>query len=263
LAKGQRLSTAQRNGLRNWRREAFRNGNRGLGRFLGRYGRYNWWRGWNRGWGLGLIGLVGGGGYFLDPGDPGEDGGGDGGDLIDPDGNAFPCPPGIDPGGGAACFPEDPGEPTGPCIVTALEPESIEPGWGQGDDDDVPVPEDEDEEEDAEAIDAVWQTTRYVRLTNGYNSRVTVDLTYETVDGSDHVVQDTCQVVLDPGEVVDVMQGDWQVNAQRVEFTARADDGKEWKRFSKQWLNLVPEKDEQGVPGYASPSIQTSVIAIR
>lgn len=256
LARGRRLAPGERQVMHRWWRDAYRSRNRNLARALYHGWRHDWWRGRIHTWGLGLISTLGGGGVFLSPGDPVVAAG----NLIAPDGNPFPCPPGIDPAGGAACFFESPSDLRGPALVTSLEPEPDDLGW-QPEEDGLPVPDEGDEV--VEPINAVWQTTRFVRLSNAHTTRVTVEVTFETVDETDQVVESTCQVVLGPGEVVDLYQDDWRVNAQRVEVLARADDGREWKRFRKQGLDLVPERDEEGAPGYAAAVIQTTVIAFR
>src|SRR5207249_2738530 len=134
-----------------------------------------WWRHHNHLWLGGLIAAVSGGGYLLEPGDP------DAGVLIGPGGATFVAPPGIDPGAEAAYFPEDPDQFDGPGTVTAIDPDSTDPGWQPDDDDDLPpVPDAIEEEEDAAPIDAVWQTTRNVRVSNGYKAKVVITVVYET-----------------------------------------------------------------------------------
>jgi hypothetical protein len=264
LAHNQLLTRGQRQALLNWRIQANRTKNRALAGALKRAQRNDHKRFRSAKHNVAAARSAAGNRPNISPGSalalsPGG-GGGDGG-LVGPGGMAFPVPPGIDPGGGAVALPENPAEPQGRGIVTALDPDSIDPGWGPDDDDDAipPVP---DEEDDA-ALDAVWQTTRFIRLSNGYTSRITVNLTYQTLDANEDPVEGSVEVELAPGEVVDVYQGNWQVNAQRISFSAVAEDGAEWERWSKRWLELVPERDEKGTPGYASPRIETKVVAFR
>jgi hypothetical protein len=172
--------------------------------------------------------------------------------------------PGIDPGGGGAVFPEDPGDPTGPGIVSGLDPDSIDPGWGSGGDEDgEPPPVPEEGEQEVPSIDAQWQTTRFINLSNARDEKVTATVTYETLNEDGELVEDTVEVPLDPGEVVELYQGDWRINARRVKLLVEGADGAQLKRFKDDWLDLVPETDENGVPGYPAPNIQTKVIAIR
>jgi hypothetical protein len=102
-----------------------------------------------------------------------------------------------------------------------------------------------------------------VRLSNGYKTKAIFTVVYETVDDADQVVESAVQIEVGPGEVVDLFEGKWRVNAQRIRFTAEADDGKQWRRFEKRWMPLVTKSDAKGVLGYASPTIETSVVAIK
>jgi hypothetical protein len=166
-------------------------------------------------------------------------------------------------GAGGAVFPEDPGDPTGSGICAGIDPDTVDPGIGYADDAPPPEPPDDEGEEDPEpAPDAQWQNTRYVTLANACGHKAKVTLTYETLNDDDEPVEDTVELELNPDEVVDVYQDDWRVNAQRVKLDVTCGDH-EIKRFKDKWLNLVPETDENGVPGYPSPDIQRATITIR
>jgi hypothetical protein len=172
----------------------------------------------------------------------------------------LPVPLGIVPGCGGAVFPEDPGAPAGPGIVTGLDPDSIDPGWQVVDDAPPPIP---DDGVDVVPIDAQWQNTRYVTLCNASEKKLKVKITYETLNEDDDVVDGDAEVEIDPAEVCDLTQGAWPVNAVRIKIVVVYPDGTELKRFRDEWLTLVPETDDQGVPGYASPSVQRASISLR
>jgi hypothetical protein len=172
------------------------------------------------------------------------------------------APVGIDPDCGGAVFPENPADPTGPGIVTGLDPDTIDPGW-LPDDDGAPPPVPDLDVVPEEPIVAEWQNTRYVTLCNACKHKVKLFITYETLNEADEIVEDSVDVELDPNEVCDLEQDGWLVNATRIRIFARCADGTVLKKFRDEWMNLVPETDEEGVPGYASPSVQRASIAIR
>jgi hypothetical protein len=177
----------------------------------------------------------------------------------------IPVPLGIDGGAGGAVFPEDPDNPTGLGLVSGLDPDTIDTGFPDNDiDEPPPVPDYDDDDVVVDPpVTAQWQTTRYVTLANALKQKVKVRMTYETLGEDDEPVEGTCEFELDPGEVCDLEQEGWQVNASRIKFTATAADGTVLKRFQDEWLNLVPETDDDGVQGYASPDKQRSCISIR
>jgi hypothetical protein len=160
-------------------------------------------------------------------------------------------------------FPADPANPTGPGIVTGLDPDTIDPGY-VGDDEIPPPDAPPDEEAEPEPpLNSQWQNTRLVRLSNATKKRVKLFITYETLNAAEEVVEDNVEVTADPDEVFDLEQGGWIANAIRIKIVIRYPDGTEVKRFKDEWLDLVPETDQDGVPGYASPSVQRVTIAIR
>src|SRR5262249_8211479 len=105
------------------------------------------------------------------------------------------APPGIDPCGPAAVFPEDEDEPGGQGIVAGVDPQSVDPGQepgeeGQQQEDQEPGEEleqdpmdqvnKEDTNFDAAPVDSVWQNTRGLRVANGSKQKMKVFLEYET-----------------------------------------------------------------------------------
>ena len=52
-------------------------------------------------------------------------------------------------------------------------------------------------------------------------------------------------VELDPGETVDLTDGDWQVNANQMYAWAQSESGQNWDQFRSEPLNLVPEPEGQ------------------
>ena len=121
--------------------------------------------------------------------------------------------------------------------------------------------------------DSVLQTTRNVRLANATKKKVKVRLFYQTTDRDANAVWPTgkpgeegaqpLEVELEPGEVADVQQGDWTVNASRASFTAETEDGEvKWEQFKDKELDLVPEETD-GAEGYASPTLQTMTLSFR
>lgn len=164
-------------------------------------------------------------------------------------------PLGIDPGFGGAVFPANILNPVGPGIVSSLDPDTIET--------ELPFDPGEVEVETPLPITAQWQVTRYVRFANSLDQRVTINLVYQTLDQNGELVEGNADVVVEPGERSDLFLENWRVNAMQVSFTATAADGTVLRRTQDGWVNLVPETDEQGVPGYASSLIQTSVISLR
>ncbi|MBY0227698.1 MAG: hypothetical protein K2W96_00315, partial [Gemmataceae bacterium] len=207
----------------------------------------------------------------------------DGGDVIDPEQPAivYPGPGGgvdggiianIDPEG----VPDVPleGDPATeePTIPGPEVPEPEEPG-------EEPPPSGEDGDVEGASVDAiplpadsVLQTTRKVRFANTTKKKVKVKFFYETVTEDDKLDWPTgepakggtpVELDLEPGEVAEVKEGDWTVNASRISFTAQTEDGsKKWEQFKDQEMDLVPE-DTEGVKGYAAPAIQTLTLSFK
>lgn len=160
---------------------------------------------------------------------------------------------GIDPYAGGAIFPADAGNIGGQGFVTGIDPNTI----------DVGLPEDPNEITVEAPIAAQWQATRNVRLANNLNQKVTLNLIYQTLSEDGNTVEGESEVELDPGEVADLYENDWRVNAMQVRFSAVAADGTVLRRLNDQWVDIVPETDEAGIRGYPSSTIQTQVISLR
>src|SRR5262249_42127202 len=139
-------------------------------------------------------------------------------------------------------------------------------------DDDEPEggSEPDDQPQEVVAPDAMWQTTRFVRVGNSYNKKIKVYVIYQTVDQSDNTIwapadpdkMEAIEYELNPGEVCLLEDDGWQINASKVRIWAEAPDTK-WEQFKKKDLVLVPEKDKDGVQGYASANTQTFNVAFR
>jgi hypothetical protein len=238
--------------------------------------RVNWRRGWlgapvyafTQGGNCGCLALQPSG--TLD--DPGE---------MTGEGCSMEAPPGIDPNGPAVAFPEDSEEPNGSGIVAGLDSESVDPGPEPGESEDQ-EPGDELGAEpaepgsqgvnpDAAPLDAVWQKTRALRVGNGSKQKLRVHVRYETLDDQNEMQwypdaaegSKTLEYDLKPGEVADLKDGDWQINATRVRIWAEGPEGKKWVRFKDKELKLVPEKDKDGNHGYPSSRLQTFVVSFR
>jgi hypothetical protein len=201
------------------------------------------------------------------------------------EGCSIEAPPGIDPCGAAAVFPEDEEDASGQGIVCGLDPESVDPDPepGQNGQEEDEEPGDElaqdpmqqvgkaDPTFDAAPVDSVWQNTRGLRVGNGTKEKVKVFVEYETQNDQGQTqwypqngqARKGLQFDLAPGEVSDLKDGDWQINARRVRVWAQGADGKRWVRFKDKELDLVPEKDGKGNHGYASPQKQKMVVAFR
>jgi hypothetical protein len=211
--------------------------------------------------GGGLVGFLGGPG-----GDEGAcgcamlyPGGGDGGDVIfadQSDSCSYPAPAGVDPDVPALAIYDDPADRSGPVMFASLDPGTLTDCPPVGGDD-TPLSE--------EQASAVWQTTRYLRVANSTNKPVTMKVYYFTkVQDADYswfpadpdAPDAQCVTYeLNPGEVCDLQDNDWKLNATKVRIEAES-EGRKWARFSKNDLWLVPETDDQGNHGYVAPDIE-------
>jgi hypothetical protein len=145
----------------------------------------------------------------------------------------------------------------------------------------------------AEAAGSVWQTTRYLRIANTTTGKLKVYLKYHApVEDGDFVWSPggpdddaTAVYELDAGEVVDVADNDWQINADRCRIWAESVEAasapgqdsifnvsatvktraetKKWDRFKDKDLWLVPEADQDGNHGYVAQQIETFTFTIR
>jgi hypothetical protein len=207
------------------------------------------------------------------------------GTLIDPgdltgEGCRFEAPPGIDPCAFALVYPNDRARPDGPGVVCNVEPSSVETGPVDGPDV-PPVPDTPPDPKNLTSgmsagtspVSSIFHTTRHMRVGNGSKQKIKVHVQYETVTDKqkkDWFPQDPdkgkkkLEFDLKPGEVSDLQDGDWQINASRARIWAETEDGKqEWQQFKDKDLALVPEKDDKGQAGYTAPKQQTFNVAFR
>jgi hypothetical protein len=169
-------------------------------------------------------------------------------------------PPGIDPCGPAVVYPCDPATPDGPGVVCSVDPATVDSGQDAGETADNEAP-----------VDAVWHTTRNLRVSNGAKEKIKVKVQYEAVDASDQAGwfpqapedgKRALEFELQPGEVANLQDGDWRVNASRVRIWAEG-GGQQWQQFRDRDLELVPERDDRGTPGYAAAEAQTFNVAFQ
>jgi hypothetical protein len=200
----------------------------------------------------------------------GQGGGGTipGGGSLYPSGGLLPCAPDcLPPMQPTIWYPNDPASdpgspddvtPSGPGIACTTTTDS---GTGP----DAPT-----DLGSAATQATVLQTTRYLRIANATDRRVTVYLRYYTpTEKGDSVwfpanpgVGKPLKFELDPGESVDAMDGDWRINASAVRIWAASGDVK-WFTFAKKDLPLVPETTPQGVHGYESSDLQVFNFTVR
>ncbi len=282
IIRNQRLNATDRNLIRNQIRQFKQKGTltlkeKALLNALISALRWDLWR-WRMYWPIWWLGPGGGGGWIpLGPGGTIDDPGNlvsDGGDGIEP-------PPGVDPGGPAGNFPNQSGDPTGPGLLGSLDPGSVDPGQdGPGEEEQGEEAEEAEEGEegpgknvDSAPLDSVLQRTRFLRVSNATQQKLRIYIRYQTVTDSDDMQwfpakggdPNTLTLDLDAGEVCDVMDGDWRVNASRVRIWAEGEDETKarWMRFKSESLWLVPEVDADDNHVYAFPRIQTFTVAFR
>jgi len=111
------------------------------------------------------------------------------------------------------------------------------------------------------AAASIKQSTRFVRFTNASDKKATFFIQYETIDTEGRAiwmppledgVRYAAAVEVAAGQSVDVKEGDWRVNASRARIWATGED-REWSRYRKIDLWLVPEVDEDGNHSYRAP----------
>ena len=111
----------------------------------------------------------------------------------------------------------------------------------------------------------LWQTTRFLRIGNDTKEKVRVNVQYFTLDDAGQWVWGPSApeqmgpplaFELDPGEIVDIQDGDWRVNGQRVRIWADS-DSRAWNQFKDADLWLVPERDGEDNAGYVAADVQT------
>jgi hypothetical protein len=204
----------------------------------------------------------------------------DGGQLI-----GVPVDPGDDfsPVMDGYALPDDPGTPDGPGVAMGTIPDSgVSPDGGAVPDQMADLPEtpdpgilDETGEQYADigpAADSadLEQSTRYLRVANCTEEPVKLYLQYEgrTQDGQWQWIPgrpgeagDAETYDIGPGEVMDLADNGWRINAARVRLWAKAGD-RDLVQFKDKDLWLVPETNTDGAPGYESAEIQTFFFAI-
>jgi hypothetical protein len=166
---------------------------------------------------------------------------------------------GVDPGGFALVIPNDPGAPDGSGLVASLDTDS------------AALPEGTDPDT-SPGLKGDWQTARYLRLANATKGRLTARVLYETQNDKGETVWqpvrpkeggDPLTVELDPGDVTNITDNDWTVQASRVRLWATSADNNEWGTFKDKDLWLVPETNDKGEHGYFSPQVESMTFTFR
>jgi hypothetical protein len=116
-------------------------------------------------------------------------------------------------------------------------------------------------------IDAVPQTGRYLNVINLSAKPATFHVQYHAQDQngnwawfpqSPDMSDDGISFDLNPGQAVELWDGDWHVYADKARIWAVSTDGQQqWNRYKSTDLLLVSETDDQGQPCYFAPDIQT------
>ena len=175
----------------------------------------------------------------------------------------FPVPilPGY-PGGSwpGNWLPNNVDQPMGPGIITSVTPDGGTPPEGG----------DEGITEDGEPVTDVWQTVRFLRLGNESTEKVHIWVQYytEAEEGKfgwspeEPPKEGSLEFDIDPGEIVDLQDGDWRVNGQKARIWAKSGD-RDYVRYKDNDLMLVWEQDTEGNFGYMAPEIQVFNFSIR
>ncbi len=116
-------------------------------------------------------------------------------------------------------------------------------------------------------IDAVPQVGRYLNVINLSRKSATFHVQYHAEDQngnwawfpqSPEISGDAISFDLNPGQAVELWDGDWHVYADKARIWAISTDGQQqWNRYQSSDLLLVSETDDHGQPCYYSPDIQT------
>jgi hypothetical protein len=161
----------------------------------------------------------------------------------------------------AVCYPAGDGTGDGACMVVGMDPDSAAQD----------APADSDDDSASQQPDGTArQTSRYLRVANGTNEKLTVYVQvkaeasddewvwYPGEPGSDRVLA----YELEPGQTADLSDGDWQLNGSRVRLWAES-VSHQYLTFRDQDLWLVPETDNEDYHAYYASGIQTLDITIR
>ena len=114
------------------------------------------------------------------------------------------------------------------------------------------------------------QFTRYLRVGNNTDQPVSLFLQYETasedgtlqwVPGDPAQSTDAEPFELQAGEVTDLFDNGWRINASRVRIWAKAGD-RDIVQFKTRDLWLVPETDPQGAHVYNDQQIETAYFVV-
>ena len=70
-------------------------------------------------------------------------------------------------------------------------------------------------------------------------------------------------VDLGPGEVADLSDNGWQINAAKVHIWGKSAGGKEWNKFKDQDLTVVPETAENGENVYFASEKRTFSFTVK
>jgi hypothetical protein len=118
----------------------------------------------------------------------------------------------------------------------------------------------------------VWQDRRLLRLGNATEERVTVNVQYRSkndqlkwawypVDPKESTKSLT--VTLEPGQMLDLEDDGWRVNANKARIWAKSASGTAWDTFKDKDLYLVPEQDKDGYLGYYAPEMQVFTFTVK
>lgn len=110
-------------------------------------------------------------------------------------------------------------------------------------------------------------STRFVRIVNAIQEPVTFHIRYHSPadDGTSGWFppeKQTLDIPLEPGQVANVYDGPWRLNADQIRIWADTESGKNWNSFKAKPFNLVPEQSQDGRPGYMAPAADTVVFTI-
>ena len=106
--------------------------------------------------------------------------------------------------------------------------------------------------------------TRYLRIANGTDERVTVHLRYRTQEDTGAWIwlptgkaegRNEVLFELEPGQSGDAYDGDWRIQASRVRIWATSESGKVWDTHKSADLVLIPMNPDNGMASYVAGEI--------